>query len=125
MIGDSEFHLDRSETELNAAVPGDERNTSTPAAMGRSLRTLVPAVWRAGFFIASVAGLVPSQGFAGDDQYHEKDICHSNRTRLNTTQELALQTIVKEATAPAGQAIREGVGSPLFLISLDDQGDPS
>jgi beta-lactamase class A len=40
-IGDTEFRLDRQETELNTAIPGDERDTSTPAAMGRSLRTLV------------------------------------------------------------------------------------
>lgn len=40
-IGDHEFRLDRYETELNTALPGDERDTSTPAAMERSLRTLV------------------------------------------------------------------------------------
>lgn len=40
-IGDTEFRLDRNETELNTAIPGDERDTSTPAAMGRSLRDLV------------------------------------------------------------------------------------
>ncbi|MGN6390238.1 MAG: class A beta-lactamase [Burkholderiaceae bacterium] len=40
-IGDNEFRLDRYETELNTAIPGDSRDTSTPAAMGRSLRALV------------------------------------------------------------------------------------
>ena len=40
-IGDREFRLDRYETELNMAIPGDLRDTSTPAAMGRSLRMLV------------------------------------------------------------------------------------
>lgn len=40
-IGDVAFRLDRYETELNSAVPGDERDTSTPAAMSQSLRTLV------------------------------------------------------------------------------------
>lgn len=40
-IGDLAFRLDRYETELNSAVPGDERDTSTPAAMSQSLRTLV------------------------------------------------------------------------------------
>lgn len=39
-IGDREFHLDRWETELNSAIPGDERDTSTPQAMGLSLRSL-------------------------------------------------------------------------------------
>ncbi len=32
-IGDASFRLDRLETELNEAVPGDERDTTTPAAM--------------------------------------------------------------------------------------------
>lgn len=39
-IGDTKFRLDRNETELNTAIPGDERDTSTPAAMGKSLRVL-------------------------------------------------------------------------------------
>jgi beta-lactamase class A len=40
-IGNSEFHLDRWETELNTAIPGDPRDTATPSAMGRSLQSLV------------------------------------------------------------------------------------
>lgn len=40
-IGDDIFRLDRYETELNTAIPGDPRDTSTPAAMGQTLRTLV------------------------------------------------------------------------------------
>jgi len=40
-IGDNEFRLDRWETELNTALPGDIRDTSTPAAMARSLQSLV------------------------------------------------------------------------------------
>ena len=39
-IGDETFRLDRWETELNSAVPGDPRDTSTPAAMMKSLRRL-------------------------------------------------------------------------------------
>jgi beta-lactamase class A len=37
-IGDSQFHLDRWEPELNTAIPGDPRDTSTPAAMAQSLQ---------------------------------------------------------------------------------------
>lgn len=37
-IGDASFRLDRLETELNEAVPGDERDTTTPAAMADTLR---------------------------------------------------------------------------------------
>jgi beta-lactamase class A len=40
-IGDREFRLDRLETELNTAIPGDPRDTSTPEAMGRSVHRLV------------------------------------------------------------------------------------
>ena len=39
-IGDGDFRLDRWETELNSAVPGDVRDTTTPAAMAASLRAL-------------------------------------------------------------------------------------
>ena len=39
-IGDDAFRLDRWETELNTALPGDPRDTTTPAAMAASLRVL-------------------------------------------------------------------------------------
>jgi beta-lactamase class A len=39
-IGDNEFRLDRLETELNSAIPGDPRDTTTPAAMQKSLQRL-------------------------------------------------------------------------------------
>jgi beta-lactamase class A len=39
-IGDRQFRLDRWETALNSAIPGDRRDTSTPNAMGRSLQRL-------------------------------------------------------------------------------------
>lgn len=40
-IGNREFRLDRWEPQLNTAIPGDERDTCTPAAMAHSIRTLV------------------------------------------------------------------------------------
>ncbi len=40
-LGDAEFRLDRWETALNSAIPGDPRDTTTPSAMGRSLQSLV------------------------------------------------------------------------------------
>ncbi|WP_224082707.1 class A beta-lactamase [Cupriavidus laharis] len=39
-IGNQAFRLDRWETELNTAIPGDPRDTSTPAAMAASLEAL-------------------------------------------------------------------------------------
>ncbi|WP_053014298.1 MULTISPECIES: class A beta-lactamase [Xenorhabdus] len=40
-IGDHYFRLDRREPELNTAIPGDDRDTSTPQAMAKSLYNLV------------------------------------------------------------------------------------
>lgn len=40
-IGDNTFRLDRWETELNTAIPGDARDTTTPAAMAATLHKLV------------------------------------------------------------------------------------
>jgi beta-lactamase class A len=37
-IGDTEFRLDRTETSLNTAIPGDPRDTSTPASMADTLQ---------------------------------------------------------------------------------------
>lgn len=39
-IGDTTFRLDRTEPELNTAIPGDERDTTSPLAMAKSLRKL-------------------------------------------------------------------------------------
>jgi len=39
-IGDQVSRLDRWETDLNAAVPGDLRDTTTPASIGRSYEML-------------------------------------------------------------------------------------
>lgn len=40
-LGDDESHLDRWETELNTAIPGDERDTTTPAHAAANYRSLV------------------------------------------------------------------------------------
>lgn len=40
-VGDAHTRLDRREPELNSAEPGDERDTTTPAAMAATLRTLL------------------------------------------------------------------------------------
>lgn len=40
-VGDTTFRLDRWETALNTAIPGDPRDTSTPAAMTRTVSKLV------------------------------------------------------------------------------------
>lgn len=40
-MGDSTFRLDRWEPELNSAIPGDPRDTTSPAAMAKSLQQLL------------------------------------------------------------------------------------
>ncbi|MGH3677723.1 MAG: class A beta-lactamase [Mycobacterium sp.] len=40
-IGDDRSRLDRWETELNSAVPGDPRDTTTPRALGTGYRNLL------------------------------------------------------------------------------------
>jgi beta-lactamase class A len=40
-LGDDLTRLDRRETALNEALPGDERDTTTPALMARNVRTLL------------------------------------------------------------------------------------
>jgi beta-lactamase class A len=40
-IGDGVTRLDRKEPELNSAIPGDERDTSSPAAMRANMQRLV------------------------------------------------------------------------------------
>jgi beta-lactamase class A len=40
-IGDPRSRLDRWETELNSAIPGDPRDTSTPEALGGGYRALL------------------------------------------------------------------------------------
>lgn len=42
-LGDQKTRLDRLEPQLNSAVPGDERDTTTPAAMADNLRRLLLA----------------------------------------------------------------------------------
>jgi beta-lactamase class A len=40
-IGDSHFRLDRLETALNTAIPGDPRDSATPASMAGNLQKLL------------------------------------------------------------------------------------
>jgi beta-lactamase class A len=43
VLGDTMTRLDRKEPELNSAVPGDDRDTTTPAAMLADMRQLLTA----------------------------------------------------------------------------------
>lgn len=78
--GDAETRLDRNEPTLNSAIPGDPRDTTTPAAMAASLERLVyGAVLKPesrtllkGWMVACQTGLtklragLPAGGVVGD-----------------------------------------------------------
>lgn len=83
-IGDTTFQLERWETALNSAIPGDLRDTSTPAAMGRSLQRL-----------ALGDGLPPSQ---------RAQLC--DWLRGNTTGDARIR-----AGVPAGWQVGDKTGS--------------
>lgn len=79
-LGDASTRLDRDEPSLNECLPGDERDTTTPRAMARTLRALLlgPALSKASrallerWMTASTTGLkrlragVPSSWRAAD-----------------------------------------------------------
>lgn len=44
-LGDEVTRLDRYETELNVVRPGDERDTTTPRAMVRTLQSILTTPW--------------------------------------------------------------------------------
>ncbi len=41
LLGDDKTRLDRNEPTLNTAIPGDERDTTTPLAMARDIETVL------------------------------------------------------------------------------------
>lgn len=79
-LGDPATRLDREETALNLVVPGDERDTTTPLAMARTIARCLagdglPAASRdrlAGWMVATTTGLkrvragLPNDWRAGD-----------------------------------------------------------
>lgn len=91
-VGDTVFRLDRWETELNTAIPGDPRDTSTPAAMAALLRR-----------VALDDGLPPAQR----DQLQ-------NWMRGNTTGDTRIR-----AGVPAGWAVADKTGTGAYGSSND------
>ncbi|RSZ58422.1 class A beta-lactamase [Massilia atriviolacea] len=91
-VGDTVFRLDRWETELNTAIPGDPRDTSTPAAMASLLRR-----------VALDDGLPAAQR----DQLQ-------NWMRGNTTGDTRIR-----AGVPAGWAVADKTGTGAYGSSND------
>ncbi|MDM5180668.1 class A beta-lactamase [Massilia sp. DJPM01] len=91
-VGDATFRLDRWETELNTAIPGDPRDTTTPQAMATLLRR-----------VALDDGLPPAQR----DQLQEW-------MRGNTTGAARIR-----AGVPAGWAVADKTGTGAYGSSND------
>ncbi|MCE3604691.1 class A beta-lactamase [Massilia sp. P8910] len=91
-VGDTTFRLDRWETELNTAIPGDPRDTTTPQAMATLLRR-----------VALDDGLAPAQR----DQLQEW-------MRGNTTGAARIS-----AGVPAGWAVADKTGTGAYGSSND------
>ena len=83
-IGDRTIHADRYETELNDAVPGDIRDTSTPQALGTDLRKY------------AIGNLLPKRGRGLLDDW----------LRRNTTGDAAIR-----AGVPAGWTVGDKTGA--------------
>lgn len=91
-VGDTVFRLDRWETELNTAIPGDPRDTTTPQAMATLLRR-----------VALDDGLAPAQR----DQLQDW-------MRGNTTGDTRIR-----AGVPAGWAVADKTGTGAYGSSND------
>ncbi|MDQ1920392.1 class A beta-lactamase [Massilia pseudoviolaceinigra] len=91
-VGDTTFRLDRWETELNSAIPGDPRDTTTPEAMATLLRR-----------VALDDGLPPAQ----------RDLLQA-WMRGNTTGATRIR-----AGVPAGWAVADKTGTGAYGSSND------
>jgi beta-lactamase class A len=88
-IGDDKTRLDRWETELNTAIPGDPRDTSTPQALAHGYQTLLTGTalaessrqqldaWMRGNTTSSIRTALPS-GWASADKTGSGDYGSTN-----------------------------------------------
>lgn len=93
-INDKKFRLDRYEPELNSAIPGDLRDTSTPAAMEKSLQNL------------ALGNILESQ------QREQLQVWLKNNTTGNATIRAGVPNdwIVGDKTGSGGYGTRNDIG---------------
>lgn len=138
-IGDDRTRLDRWETELNSALPGDPRDTSTPRALGGGFRALLTGDvldeahrrqledWMRGNVTSSMrAGLQP--GWTTADKTGSGDFASTNDIGIvfGPSGErilLAIMTRTQSANADA-ESLRPLIGevTTLVLPTLRGQG---
>jgi len=138
-IGDQRTRLDRWETELNSALPGDPRDTSTPRALGGGFRAMLTGGvldephrrqledWMRGNITSSMrAGLQP--GWTTADKTGSGDFASTNDIGIvfGPSGErilLAIMTRTQSANADA-ESLRPLIGevTTLVLPTLRGQG---
>lgn len=130
-IGDDRTRLDRWETELNTAMPGDPRDTSTPAALAVGFRALLtgdvlpPAQrqqltdWMLGNQTSSMRSGLPA-GWTSADKTGSGDYGTSNDVGIAfgpNGQRVLLAIMVRSRSADAGAAsLRPLVGQIAALV---------
>jgi beta-lactamase class A len=133
-IGDDRTRLDRWETELNSAVPGDARDTSSPHALGTGYRILLAGDvlappqrrqledWmRANETSSMRAGLPP--GWAAADKTGSGDYGSTNDVGVGygpAGQRVLLAIMVRsQANNPKAQNLRPLIGELTTLAITD------
>jgi beta-lactamase class A len=135
-IGDDRSRLDRWEVELNSAVPGDPRDTSTPRALGVGYRNLLtgdvlePAGrrqltdWMLGNQTSSMRAGLPA-GYTSADKTGSGDYGTTNDVGVvygPAGQQLLLSIMTKSATDdPDAPSLRPLIGevAAIVLAELD------
>jgi beta-lactamase class A len=130
-IGDERTRLDRWETELNSAIPGDPRDTSTPRALGGGYRKLLtgdalaPAQrqqleeWMRGNQTSSMRAGLPA-GWTSADKTGSGDYGSTNDVGIvygPDGQRKLLAFMTRSATAdPKAQALRPLIAELATLV---------
>lgn len=130
-IGDDRTRLDRWETALNSALPGDPRDTSTPRALGTGYRNLLAGdalgrpqrdqldAWMRANVTSSVRAGLPA-GWAAADKTGSGDYGSTNDVGIvygPDGRRLLLSIMIRsQANDPNAQAFRPLVGQLATLV---------
>jgi beta-lactamase class A len=133
-IGDERTRLDRWEIELNSAVPGDPRDTSTPRALGGGFRTVLTGDvldatsrqrlvdWMLGNQTSSMRAGLPA-GYTSADKTGSGDYGTTNDVGVvygPAGQRLLLAIMTKSATDdPDAPSLRPLIGEIATLVMAE------
>jgi beta-lactamase class A len=130
-IGDEVTRLDRWEIELNTAIPGDPRDTSTPRALGRGYQTVLTGTvlsdasrrqledWMRGNVTSSMRAGLP-EGWTSADKTGSGDYASTNDIGIAygpDGRKLLLAMMTRSATDDQNaQALRPLIGELTTLV---------